>query len=358
MNPWLQQRFGPWVLRLMGVEYASRANLEFEAGSGIDLKAEDKPETNATKLRITALGGGSTGPTITNAGTGTLDNVPSTDESGALADMIRFTGSDPATVTGIAGGARGRKLRLVSKGNPPAPITLKNQNGGSGASNQIVTGTGGDVTVPAGGAIELVYDGTSGVNNRWHVVGGPGGGGGATPGGSVGQYQRNNGAGGFEADNTFYQDQGIPVAGSDGLGFEGYGAISTVYSLATASQGVALPDASGTVVLHDATQTLTKKTILGSTGASAAIPALAIDWASANVFTKTLGAGANTFTFANAADGQTIIVVLTGASSTVTWPTVKWAGGTPPTQTPSGTDVYTFVKAGATIYGSVVQAMA
>lgn len=91
---------------------------------------------------------------------------------------------------------------------------------------------------------------------------------------------------------------------------------------------------------------------------SVAVSALNIDWSKGGVFTKTLAAGASAFTFSNALDGQTIIAVVTGAASTLTWPTVKWAGGTPPTQTASGTDVYTFVKAGTTIYGSVVQAMA
>ncbi len=89
--------------------------------------------------------------------------------------------------------------------------------------------------------------------------------------------------------------------------------------------------------------------------ASSAMGALAINWLLSGVFTKTLGAGANTFTFSNATDGYTIIVIVTGAASTLAWPSVKWAGGTPPTQTASGTDVYTFVKAGSTIYGSVVQ---
>jgi hypothetical protein len=86
--------------------------------------------------------------------------------------------------------------------------------------------------------------------------------------------------------------------------------------------------------------------------------ALVIDWSTSSTFTKTLAAGANAFTFSSTTDGQAIIVVVTGAASTLTWPTVKWAGGTVPTQTASGTDVYTFVKAGANIYGSVVQAFA
>lgn len=93
--------------------------------------------------------------------------------------------------------------------------------------------------------------------------------------------------------------------------------------------------------------------------ASIAIPALNIDWSAGETYRKTLSSGSNTFTFSNQADGMTIVVALTGSSSTVTWPGgVKWAGGTPPTQTASGTDIYTFVNMNGTIYGSVVQAMA
>jgi hypothetical protein len=92
--------------------------------------------------------------------------------------------------------------------------------------------------------------------------------------------------------------------------------------------------------------------------ASNALAALAIDWSISNTHSKTLSAGSNTFTFSNATDGQCIIVVLTGAASTVVWPTVKWPAGVAPTQTASGTDVYTFTKVGLNIYGSVVQAMA
>lgn len=92
-------------------------------------------------------------------------------------------------------------------------------------------------------------------------------------------------------------------------------------------------------------------------GVSSAITAYEIDWSLAGVYTKTLDAGAQVFTFANATDGQVIVVVVTGAVSSVTWPTVQWAGGVAPTQTASGTDVYTFVKAGSTIYGSAAQDM-
>lgn len=91
--------------------------------------------------------------------------------------------------------------------------------------------------------------------------------------------------------------------------------------------------------------------------ASTTISALAIDWSTGLVFKKTLGAN-STFTFSNTKDGQTIVVALTNTASnyTVTWPTVSWSGGSAPTQTIGAkTDVYTFIKIGSTIYGSVVQ---
>lgn len=88
-----------------------------------------------------------------------------------------------------------------------------------------------------------------------------------------------------------------------------------------------------------------------------AISAYDIDWSQGTVFSKTLGAGAQVFTFSNTTGGRLIIVRVTGAASTLTWPTVKWAGGTPPTQTASGIDVYTFFHDGTSIYGSVVQDM-
>lgn len=89
--------------------------------------------------------------------------------------------------------------------------------------------------------------------------------------------------------------------------------------------------------------------------ASQAISASAIDWSTGNIFTKSISTN-TTFTFSNAADGQTIVVAVTNTnSSTVTWPTVSWPAATAPTQTASKTDIYTFIKIGSTIYGSAVQ---
>ena len=89
--------------------------------------------------------------------------------------------------------------------------------------------------------------------------------------------------------------------------------------------------------------------------ATNAISASEIDWSLAFTHSKTLSAN-TTFTFANTVDGKTIIVFVTNTASnyTVTWPTVVWSGGSAPVQTVGAkTDVYTFVRTGSTIYGSV-----
>ena len=95
------------------------------------------------------------------------------------------------------------------------------------------------------------------------------------------------------------------------------------------------------------------------TPATSTISASAIDWSVSNSFYKTLGAN-TTFTFSNAVDGQVITICLLNTTSnyTVTWPTIKWAGGTAPTMTTGAHyDVYT-IYYNATVgayFGSYVQ---
>lgn len=87
-----------------------------------------------------------------------------------------------------------------------------------------------------------------------------------------------------------------------------------------------------------------------------------IDWSQSNVFTMTLTSGDTcVVSFSNALSGQVIVVEATNGSSggtgVITWPTVKWAGGTPPTMTvgTAALDVYTFVYNGSFYVGSYVQ---
>lgn len=125
-------------------------------------------------------------------------------------------------------------------------------------------------------------------------------------------------------------------------------------STLTLTPGAATTGAPGAMSAVDKT----KLDGLQKQGPAVAVVAFAIDWSLGGIFTKTLSGGADTFTFANAASGMVIIVRVIGAGGSLAWPTVKWAGGVAPTQTASGTDIYTFVHDGSDIFGSVVQAMA
>ncbi len=94
-------------------------------------------------------------------------------------------------------------------------------------------------------------------------------------------------------------------------------------------------------------------------GASVAIAALTVDWSLGKSYSKTLAGGANALLFSNATDGQEIKVAITGATSTMTFPSgLVWPAGSPPTQTSVGTDLYTFTKIGTKIFARVDQAYA
>jgi len=82
-----------------------------------------------------------------------------------------------------------------------------------------------------------------------------------------------------------------------------------------------------------------------------------IDWTAAKTFYKTL-TGSVVFTFTGQAAGHVIDVVLdSGAGSfTVTWPTVKWAGGSAPTMTATAArwDIFRFRYVDGNLLGEVV----
>lgn len=147
------------------------------------------------------------------------------------------------------------------------------------------------------------------------------------------------------------------------------------------------PDASGTVVLDTATQTLTNKTLTapaltnatGSlsnvTGSLSAITvndgyteeintantstAYTIDLANGSIQILTL-TGNCTYTFPTAAAGKSFLLIQkqdgTG-SRTVTWPaTVKWPNSATPTitATASKADIFSFTSDGTNFYGRVI----
>ena len=81
-------------------------------------------------------------------------------------------------------------------------------------------------------------------------------------------------------------------------------------------------------------------------------PANQIDWSAAGSFYETITAS-NTFTMINSLPGQQIKISITSSiAGAVVFPsTILWVGGTNPTQTVTGTDVYELWNVAGTIYG-------
>lgn len=82
-----------------------------------------------------------------------------------------------------------------------------------------------------------------------------------------------------------------------------------------------------------------------------------IDCSLGNNFTQAI-TGNKTYTFTNFTAGQVVNVAITSTSGSpvVTWTGVTWSGGSQPTQTTTSgkTDLWSFIKVGSTIYGSVI----
>jgi len=140
----------------------------------------------------------------------------------------------------------------------------------------------------------------------------------------------------------------LQVAGGVGIGGNVYvgGTLNATGAITTGNTGAT-------------NQNLTPATSTVTTGASPAI-----NWALSNSFDLTLtSATAATVSFSNAKDGQVITIAIhqpaSGTATTVTWPTMKWAGGTAPTMTATlgKTDIYTiyYNSVAGVYYGSAVQ---
>lgn len=83
-----------------------------------------------------------------------------------------------------------------------------------------------------------------------------------------------------------------------------------------------------------------------------------VDWSLGGTFAMQLAvASPCNLKFSNAASGMIVIVAVDGnGAAAFNFPAgVLWAGGVAPTPTLAGVDVYTFVKLGASIVGSVIQ---
>lgn len=132
---------------------------------------------------------------------------------------------------------------------------------------------------------------------------------------------------------------------------------ATLTGIVKATSGVASQAAAGTDYVAPS-GTAGAITVAGLKGTRVAIAASAIDMATGDIFTKTI-TGATTFTISNVPAAGTLgsfMLELTNPASNVTfWATIKWAGGTAPTPTTTGRDVFGFwTHDGGTTWNGVV----
>lgn len=206
--------------------------------------------------------------------------------------FIRVTSG--STLSGITGGISGYELTIINATG--SDLTIANNTGGA-TGDRIVTGTGGNIALPDGAALYLKYsENLLAGNGAWQIVGGVGG---------------------------VVTQLGEPLD-TDMKNIYGFGRIVSVQQ-AQSGPGTAT-----------------------------------LDCAQRHIFFKAGGTG--NITLDNFAEGQTVTVVIdsTGSSYTITWVTpIRWPSGIVPTPTiaalGASKDVYTFIKIGGQIFGTVAK---
>jgi hypothetical protein len=123
------------------------------------------PTTGATSFYSQILLGGVLSPTMLTATTN--DYAPA---NLAQANILRVSTNAARVLTGLATGAPGRVLALMNVGTNE--LDLEDEGGSSAAANRFALA--GNLAIPAGGAVLLIYDG---VASRWRVLGGSSSGG-------------------------------------------------------------------------------------------------------------------------------------------------------------------------------------
>jgi hypothetical protein len=207
--------------------------------------------------------------------------------------LIRLTGVSAQTITGISNGVDGRVLTLVNAAGQAAIIS--NLSGGAG--NQVSTGTGGDLTLPAGATVSLAYDAGA---NLWRVIGG---------GAATGGYIQLQGATPGTQQTGNFNISGIGIAST---GFDA--AVSGTLNLGTTNASAVNIATNATAhTVGIGTDTTTVQTIaIGSTNGTSS---LSLQAGTGSLSVQTQG---GTLGIANNSVAQAIVMGNTTGTSSVT----------------------------------------
>lgn len=171
---------------------------------------------------------------------------------------------------------------------------------------------------------------------------------------------------GTPTSGTLTNCTGLPTSGLTGLGANVATFLATPSS---ANLGAALTDETGTgLSVFNINPTLDGANFTGHAqtapvAASSTGGTLTMDMTESNVFTTTMTEAVNTLTLSNAAQGQTVNIILTQDASggrVMTWPaSFKWAGGTAAvlSTNPNAVDVLVITYIGTDWYASLLKDM-
>ena len=163
------------------------------------------------------------------------------------ASVLRISTDASRNITGLAGGAEGRKIIVVNAGTNPA--VLKDESTSSTAANRF--GFGSDLTLAAKQGATLIYDGNA---SRWRQIGGPSASGSA--GGATDSERQNTLLGLIYQSKAFGGYRRLVALFADGFkASDGINAGSSSNYMVTTASGYVSPSSSTTDTLPAQTMT-------------------------------------------------------------------------------------------------------
>jgi hypothetical protein len=151
-------------------DISSGGNHDFKSGTAVFGGAATFNSTLQANSTLTAAGAFATSNTITpTALSASQNDYAPTGHATASIFRLDPNGNTPATITGIAGGAPGRRIIIYKIAGTTGTIDLARESASSTAANRIANGASAYTLTSSLLAFELIYDTTA---SRWIVLGG------------------------------------------------------------------------------------------------------------------------------------------------------------------------------------------